>query len=121
MHIIVVGGRERNEVELSRVAREHGHTIECHDGGVAGRGVESIRNSVARASIVVIVTEVNSHGAVQAAKKEAQRLRKPTMVVSRLSLARLRGLLEAWRNREERATGGGVTVLGYADSRLAIA
>ena len=117
MHIVIVGGREKNEVDLTRIARGEGHTIECHDGGVAGRGIDTIRHAVARASIVVIVTEINSHGAVNAAKKEAQRLRKPTMVVSRLSSARLRGLLEAWALRDQRASGEGLSVHGYADSR----
>lgn len=102
MHIVVVGGREKNEVELSRIAESGGHTIECHHGHVAGRGVDTIRHAVARASIVVIITEINSHGGVRAAKKEAQRCHKPTMVVSRLSSARLRGLLQAWALREGR-------------------
>lgn len=95
MHIVVVGGREKNEVELSRIATSHGHTIELLDGDVAGRGIEGIRNAVFRSSIVIIVTEINSHGGVNAAKREAQRFEKPTMVVSRLSGARLRGLLHA--------------------------
>lgn len=99
MHIVVVGGREKNEVELSRIATGHGHTIELLDGDVAGRGIEGIRNAVSRSSIVIIVTEINSHGGVHAAKKEAQRFEKPTMVVSRLSSARLRGLLHAFAVR----------------------
>lgn len=99
MHIVIVGGREKNEVDLSQIATSHGHTIECHDGKVGGRGIDSIRAAVARASIVVIVTEVNSHGGVLAAKKEAARLGKPKMVVNKFSSARLRGLLSAFEQR----------------------
>jgi len=102
MHIVIIGGREKNEVELARVATSCGHTIECHDGKVEGTGIGGIRNAVGRASLVVIVTEINSHGGVQAAKSEAQRHKKPTMVVSRLSCARLRALLDAVGLREER-------------------
>lgn len=119
MHIVVVGGREKNEVELARIAASGGHTIECHDGGVAGRGMNWIKNAVSRASIVVIVTEINSHGAVLAAKKEAQRSHKPTMVVSRLSSARLRGLMQAWLTRDDRATEA-VGLTGEAYARWAL-
>jgi hypothetical protein len=104
MHIVVVGGRERNEVDLARIAAGRGHSLECLDGDVAGRGIEGIRNAVARASIVVIVTEINSHGGVQAAKREAQRFKKPTMVASRFSTARLRGLMDALAVRAELPT-----------------
>lgn len=100
MHIVVVGGREKNEVDLSRIAMGRGHTIELLDGDVAGRGIEGIRNAVSRSSIVIIVTEINSHGGVAAAKREASRFNKPTMVVSRLSCARLRGLLDALAVRD---------------------
>lgn len=102
MHIVVIGGREKNEVELARIATSGGHTIECHHGGVAGTGIGCIRSAVGRASLVVIVTEINSHGGVQAAKWEAQRWKKPTLVVSRLSGARLRALLQAAAEREDR-------------------
>lgn len=101
MHLVVIGGREKNEVDLTNIATRHGHSIECHDGHVAGRGGETLRSAVARASLVVIVTEINSHGGVQTAKREAQRLDKPTMVVSRLSSARLRGLLHAIELRRD--------------------
>ena len=114
MHIVVIGGREKNEVELTRIAESGGHTIECHDGGVAGRGIDWIRHAVARASIVVIVTEINSHGAVLAAKKEAHRSKKPTMVISRLSSARLRGLMDAWAERDDRNFQIGRASVGQA-------
>jgi len=104
MHIVVVGGRERNEVELLRIAQSHGHSLECLDGDVAGRGLETIRHAVARASIVIIVTEINSHGGVQAAKREALRFKKRTMVANRLSGARLRGLFIALAIRAEMPT-----------------
>jgi len=79
-----------------------------------------IRHAVARASIVVIVTEINSHGAVLAAKKEAQRSDKPTMVVSRLSSARLRGLMQAWALRDDRRVGATGALAGEAYARWAL-
>jgi len=101
MHIVVVGGREKNEVELLRIAAARGHTLECLDGDVSGRGIEGIRHAVSRSSLVIIVTEINSHGGVLAAKREAQRFDKATMVVSRLSLARFHGVLLAVSKRDE--------------------
>jgi hypothetical protein len=102
MHIVVIGGREKNEVELTQIATHRGYSIECHDGNVAGRGSASIRHAVARATLVVIVTEINSHSGVLTAKRQAQRSNKLTMVVSRLSSARLRGLLDAIDQRRAR-------------------
>ncbi len=95
MRIAVIGGREKNEAELTRIAETAGYDIEFHDGHVAGRGSDTIRVAVSRADLTVIVTDINSHGAVFVAKKAARQLQRPTLVTRKFSSARLRGLLEA--------------------------
>jgi hypothetical protein len=101
MRIAIIGGREKNEVELGRIARAAGYELEFHDGQVAGRGGATIANLVARADLVVIVTDINSHRGVAVAKAEAKAWQKPLLVISRFSGARLRGLLNALDRRNE--------------------
>lgn len=100
MRIAVIGGREKNEVELTRIAQESGYDIELHDGHVAGRGAGTIRAAVARSDLAVIVTDINSHGAVFVAKKAARLHQKPTLVIRKFSSARLRGLIDALERKK---------------------
>jgi hypothetical protein len=95
MRIAVIGGREKNEAELTRIAVAAGYDVEFHDGHVAGRGSDTIRSLVSRADLTVIVTDINSHGAVFVAKKAARQFHRPTLVIRKFSSARLHGLIEA--------------------------
>ena len=99
MRIAVIGGRYKNEEQLLRIARSAGYELEYWEGHVNGRGVEGIRAAVARAALVVIVTDINSHGAVFVAKKAARQLDKPILIVQNFGAARLKGLLDALERR----------------------
>jgi hypothetical protein len=114
MRIAIIGGREKNEVELSRIAVASGHELEFHDGHVAGRGAATIGNLVARADLVVIVTDINSHLGVNAAKAQAKTRHKPSLVINRLSGARLRGLLNALDRRDALSWVGRLSVTDRA-------
>ena len=48
MRIAVIGGRYKNEGQLSRIARAQGHELEFEEGHMKGRDVDSIRSAVAR-------------------------------------------------------------------------
>ena len=71
MRIAWIGGLERNERELERIAVRGGHGLEFHSGHVGGRGAGDLRAMIERSDLVVILTDVNSHGAVLLAKKMA--------------------------------------------------
>jgi hypothetical protein len=101
MRIGWIGGRERNERELEKIAERRGHTLEFHSGHVAGRGADGIRTLVERSDFLVIVTEVNSHGAVLLAKKTAHALGRASLVIRRCGTARLQALLEALELRDQ--------------------
>lgn len=101
MQIAIIGGREKNEVELNRVAVQAGYELEFHDGHVVGRASSAIRNMIARSDLVVIVTGINGHLAVNLAKAEARSLQKPMLLISRFSSARLKGLIGALDRRRE--------------------
>jgi hypothetical protein len=104
MRIAVIGGRYKNEGQLSRIASAAGYELEFEEGHMRGRGPEAIRTAVARSSLVVIVTDVNSHGAVQMAKKAARQLGRPTLILQNFGAVRLCRLLEALEERRSRHT-----------------
>lgn len=101
MRIAIIGGRQRNNIQLERLAREAGHEIELRDGDLHGSGVQEIRTAVMRSDVTVILTTPNSHGAVSVAKAAAKQRGTPTLIVDRLSAARFKGLLEAVGRRKE--------------------
>lgn len=101
MRITVIGGREKDEARLSEIAAAAGHRLEFETGHVHGQGVEAIQAAVSRSELVVILTAVNSHGAVHVAKRAARRFRKPTLIIDKISGARLRGLIDAIERRRQ--------------------
>jgi hypothetical protein len=101
MRIGWIGGRERNETQLERIASQRGHVLEFHSGHVAGRGADGVRTLVERSDFLVVITDVNSHGAVLLAKKTANALGKPSLVIRRCGTARFQALLEALQVRDQ--------------------
>jgi hypothetical protein len=73
MRIAVIGGLDRHVQGLAKQASRAGHVAEFHQGHVGGRHAEDLEAIVQRCDVVVIVTSVNSHGAVNLAKKAARR------------------------------------------------
>lgn len=94
MHIALIGGLDRNAHHLEDVARRRGHTLETHTGHVNGRGGEAIASLVHRADLVVVQTDVNSHGGVLTARKEARDQEKALVLVRRLGAAHFKSLLD---------------------------
>lgn len=93
--ITVIGGPDRMTRGFAELAAVHGHRVEHHDGSLAGRGRRALRDTIARAHLVVIVTGVNSHAAVLVAREEVRRQGVPTLICRRFGLANLSRLLEA--------------------------
>ena len=69
MRIALIGGLDRSEQEMGAIAARAGHVVELHAGHMGGRGSETLKSAIDRADFVVIVTELNSHGAVQLTRK----------------------------------------------------
>jgi hypothetical protein len=93
MRIAWVGGVESNEKQLEQVARKAGHEIEFHGGHMGGRGEDRMKSSIARCDVVLIVTDVNSHGAVLLAKRIAKQHDRRVLVTKRCGPARFAKLL----------------------------
>lgn len=107
MRIGWIGGRERNETQLERIAEDRGHALEFHSGHVGGRGAGDLRALVERSDFLVIVTDVNSHGAVLLTKKLAQRLGRASLVIRRCGTSRFSALLDALSIREQNLAATG--------------
>lgn len=95
MKLAWIGGMDRAEEAYAQAARRAGHEIEFHTGRVGGRGTDALRRMVERADLVVVVTALNSHGAVEVARKSARECDRPLVLYQRCGLAKFRELLES--------------------------
>jgi len=95
VRIAVVGGLERHESEIARRAAAAGHAVEFHRGRVGGRHAEELEAIVERSDLVLIVTEVNSHGAVFIAKKAAHRAGRPSIILRTCGPSRFQLVVDA--------------------------
>lgn len=102
MRIALIGGLDRNESEFTEIAARSGHVVDMHTGHMNGRGAETLKSAIARADLVVLVTEVNSHGAVQLARRLCQRAGKSPLIVRKCGAARFGQITEALRIQETR-------------------
>ena len=95
MKIAFVGGLDRSAALLTKLASSAGHTLLLHHGHLHGRGSEVLAQFVAQADRVVIVTDLNSHGAVQIARKVAAELGREVILLRRCGVARFKALLQS--------------------------
>ena len=102
MRIGWIGGLTRNESQVSRMAEWAGHSLEFHSGDMSGSGADQLRRLVERVDFVVLVTEINSHGAVILTKKLCHRLGRGSLVMRSCGTSRFQALLDALAIRNER-------------------
>jgi Uncharacterized protein conserved in bacteria (DUF2325) len=95
MHIAVIGGLERHAAEIERRASALGHTTEFHRGRIGGRHAGELEAMVQRCDLAIIVTQVNSHGAMYIAKKIAGRHGRPALIERTCSPSRFSVILES--------------------------
>jgi len=95
LRIGIVGGVERTEQSYEEVAARAGHEVRFHGGHVGGRGSDALAQLVARVDLVIVVTDVNSHGAVGGARRAAKRSGARVALVRRFSPSRLEALFAA--------------------------
>jgi hypothetical protein len=99
MRIGVIGGLDRNVPALQTVAETQGHEVGFHTGVMAGPASSAaLRALVARSELVVIVTDINSHNAVRAARREARLRHRALKIVRKLGATQFAALLGAMRD-----------------------
>lgn len=99
MRIVVVGGVFRAAMHLAEEAVRCGHSLEWHDGSVAGTGSRELKSLVGRADVVLVVTDVASHRGVETAKREARSAGRKLVLLRSCSASRLRALVAALGER----------------------
>jgi hypothetical protein len=98
LRIVLVGGHTRNARQLIQRGRTAGWRIERHTGEVRGRGSKELRAQIGRADVVVITTQVNSHGGMFQAKDFARRLGRFVAVIRRDSFTELEEAIAQFQN-----------------------
>jgi hypothetical protein len=94
MHIAIIGGLDRNARDLAAVAEARGHTLDTHTGVIGGAAAAaSLRALVARADLIFLVTDLNSHNAVHIARRTARVHHVPVRIVRRLGPTHLTSYL----------------------------
>ena len=73
LRVVFVGGAERIERELAQAGRDLGLDVCVHDGKARGKTMERLATLVRGSDVVVLVTGINSHGAVHTAKRAAEK------------------------------------------------
>jgi hypothetical protein len=71
LRVCLIGGVDRSPALLSRAAASVNCEVEHHTGHMTGRGADGLAGAISRADLVVILTDVNSHNAVLAARRLA--------------------------------------------------
>jgi hypothetical protein len=100
MRIGIVGGLGRSEPLFARLARAAGHEALFHDGAMAGAGVRELERLVDHAELVLVLTDVNSHGAVRHARQLLRERGRSPLLMRRCGSARFATLLAALSRRE---------------------
>lgn len=95
MNITLIGGVERNERALAKIAEEFGHALDFHGGHMNGRGPEVMERQIERAGLVVVTTDVNSHTAVKVARDACKRMGRELLLMRSCNPTRFRELLAA--------------------------
>jgi hypothetical protein len=98
MRIGIVGGLDRAEPRFHRAAELAGHEIVLHNGKVHGRGIRALEQLVETCDLVLIVTEENSHGAVQLTRKLLRLNGREPVLMRKCGIGRFTALLDEWSN-----------------------
>jgi hypothetical protein len=93
MNLLLIGGVERRELDLSQIAARAGYRLAYHSGDVGGRGAIGLRSLIERADVVLFQTAINSHGSMYLAKRWTRQLGKEFVVIRKCGPARLETLL----------------------------
>jgi hypothetical protein len=99
MRIGIIGGLDRSRADYEQLSAAYGLDAEFHDGAMTARGARGLEHIVDRCDVVVIITELNSHGAVQLARRRMRLRGREPLLVRRCGVARFAALLAALQAR----------------------
>jgi UDP-N-acetyl-D-mannosaminuronic acid transferase (WecB/TagA/CpsF family) len=93
LRVAFVGGVECVDRQLLALGDELGIDIEVHHGHMKAQSKQRLVALIARANVLVLVTGVNSHGAVSVAKREAERFGTEVRILKFCGSSKARSLL----------------------------
>jgi hypothetical protein len=93
LRVAFVGGVECVDRQLIALGDELGVDVEVHHGHMKGVGKDRLVALIARAHVLVLVTGVNSHGAVGVAKREAAKSGAEIRILKFCGSSKARALL----------------------------
>lgn len=89
----IVGGVDRTTVLWQRALDTVGAQLEHHNGHMRGRASDGLASLIDRVDLLVILTDVNSHNAVIAARKLAIKRGRRHVLMRRCSPLKLVSVL----------------------------
>jgi hypothetical protein len=101
MRIGIIGGLDRSESNYVRLAESLGHELLVHNGQLGGRGARALEGLLERSDVVVVVTAVNSHGALKLARSRLRERGLAPLLLNKLGFTRFNELLAALSKRGE--------------------
>jgi len=102
MRVGIVGGVDRAEPLYTRLATQAGHEIEFHDGATRGRGISALAGLVDRCDLVIVITEVNSHGAVLMTRRLMRGADRSLLLLRRFGVSRLAQVMKEFEPVQRR-------------------
>lgn len=95
MKIALIGGLDRLENRYRDAFNELGAELHFHPGHCAGAGAGRLKAAAQYADIVVFITSINSHNALQVVKMECKKSGKRFMVMRETGPTRVsQGIME---------------------------
>jgi hypothetical protein len=94
VRIGLVGGLDSSVRDLEGIAAACGHRLQVHNGVIAGpASAAGLRSLVARADLVIVVTDVNSHNGVRMARRQARLSHRPLRLLRRMGVSQFEALV----------------------------
>jgi hypothetical protein len=108
MRLGIIGGLDRKQALYGRIAASYGFDADFHDGKMSGPASRSLENLVDRCDLVVIVTGVNSHTAVQVARRRLRDRGRAPVLMRSCGIERFAALLASLAERSTLSAQAGL-------------
>ena len=96
--VIIIGGLDRLEPGYRQTVNRLGGECEFHTGKLRN-GNRRLKQRVANADLVVFITSINSHAALNAVKKECKRCSKPFCALRQTGCGSLEETLKGFKGK----------------------
>lgn len=96
--VVIIGGLDRLEPNYRETVSRLGGECVCHTGKLRS-GNRRLKQRVANADLVVFITSINSHAALNTVKKECKRCSKPFCALRQTGCGSLEATLKRFKGK----------------------